>query len=1633
MNEGLEIEVYHFSDPLTKVTTLNNAKKHKALEELKSTGGGSFEIAIDDPKIVANPGLLAGRNIYKLRVDGTVVSAFIRDKRKKHMVTPGENGDTRYEISGPGLKAWFDDAEVRPRGGLKARSQNDRHFNFATEQGAWYNSANWVDPTIIGTILVSPYDKTRPEKWPENTPAQWIWGSPHTMPTMPLGNCYFRYEITTATDERYVLYTAADDNFTLYIDGEKKVETDPDATALSETVRTEFFMPAGNHVIAYRAANGTLDGVTPRGPAAFVAALFVLNGEQENLVTKTGDAGWKVNAYPATEPGWTAGEVLLKLMAEAESRGVLFPTWLTPTFTATHDSRGLPWTDKLPWSFKVGDSLLNVINQMEELIGDIWIDPDTYELNFVPKRGNDFSFTEVYEDLSVREAITFRKGYNLLDATIEGRSKLKNALSVKTDLGWMNVEDEGTSISTYGRLEGTLKIGAPRAVSEALADVVISQRKTEEEGATYEIAPTTREMPFVEFNVGDYVAAPNELNEPVSRRVLSISVEQDSNGRPKYSIEFDVIFRENEDRLNKIINKIGAGGVGGDFSGVTNPDTGFGDPVVIPPPAVPPIKFPLPPSGVSVTSAGNWTTNGVTAYSEVTVDWDPVTSNTDGSLTTPEYYEVWGKAVGADGDPFEQFARVTGTIATIQPFAPGVEYQYYVIARNPSGEASAQSTLVSHTPVGPTTPLAAPSTPTVTSDKGNLIITWDGLLGGMSPLPQFRYVYAKVATTAGGTYTQRGQTLGRGGGNIVVSGLTVGQTYHVKLVAVDGAGIASPDSLSASTTLTGISLGSLESDVAAAIQAAQDAADAAQIDADAAAIAAGDALTAANTAQTTANGKNTVWYQTTAPTGTAHRVGDLWFDTDDGNRIYSWTGAAWASQQLGTNALGNDAITAAKIADGTITATELSTAVNTSISNAQATADNKNTVWYQTTAPSGTAHAVDDIWFDTDDGNRIYRWSGSAWVAAQFGTNAIAALAITDALIANGTISNAKIANLDAGKITTGTLSADRIGANSITANKLRIADLQNLALDLQSVTERTAYPVSSPFAYTNDGLIAPGGTAAPWFITLGPHANGYASARVGENFRVVPGEKIFMSFTVRRLDANSSVGLNIQILDATGANIAYDLRPATAPSGLTAGVWTTYSGQVTIPANGYYAVPTWKVLSATGQTGTWYLANPIIRRTATGELIVDGSITAAKMVAGTITAASGIIADAAITNAKIADGTIQNAKIADATIQNAKIANLDAAKITTGTLDANRIGARTISAEKLVIGDFENRLNNPSFEFSSVGWTLTAQASIVTITDPPAGGNKALQVVANGTIIDINSEYMSVTPGDKWYAEVWVRKVSGTDTLGNVQLGATIVGDNGFTAQYPVFSSYSIEGLADGAWDKISGIVTIPANAARMLIRMSVRNDVADGTYQFDGAALRRMNTGEVIVDGSITTQKLAAESVTATVIAADSIAAYHIQANTITAAEIASETITGEEILARSISADRMELGTLTVNELHPSVGSQLNISANEAVNILVGQITGVESNLDSVSDDLDVMQTYYQFGAEGATISSPGSIYQVALRSDRIQMLQGGVEVSYWNAGQLHVNSFIGETVILSNHQIAKYGNDTVVRKA
>jgi hypothetical protein len=156
--------------------------------------------------------------------------------------------------------------------------------------------------------------------------------------------------------------------------------------------------------------------------------------------------------------------------------------------------------------------------------------------------------------------------------------------------------------------------------------------------------------------------------------------------------------------------------------------------------------------------------------------------------------------------------------------------------------------------------------------------------------------------------------------------------------------------------------------------------------------------------------------------------GDIWFDTDDGNKQYYYNGTAWVSVQDTAIAAATSAAAAATAASAAAAAAAVA---------AQTTADGKNKIYRQTTMPTTGPFSEGDLWFDTDDDNRFYRYTSGAFSAFSLGNNAIASLSATKLTAGTIDASVITVSNINAGNISTGTLAADRILAASITGSKI--------------------------------------------------------------------------------------------------------------------------------------------------------------------------------------------------------------------------------------------------------------------------------------------------------------------------------------------------------------------------------------------------------------------------------------------------------------------------------------------------------------------------------------------------------------------------------------------------------------------
>ncbi len=566
---------------------------------------------------------------------------------------------------------------------------------------------------------------------------------------------------------------------------------------------------------------------------------------------------------------------------------------------------------------------------------------------------------------------------------------------------------------------------------------------------------------------------------------------------------------------------------------------------------------------------------------------------------------------------------------------------------------------------------------------------------------------------------------------------------------------------------------------------------------------------------------------------------------------------------------------------------------------AQVTADGKNTVFYQTAAPSGT-HKVNDVWFDTDDSNKMYYWNGSSWAAKQFGTNAIANASITNALIADATIQSAKIANLDAGKITTGTLSADRIGANTITANKIAITDFTNYAT------------ANENFATTNIPTGTVGGTSV---------SGGYIVKPVASNQYLM-----FCDYTPCNFKSGEQIYYEMSIKGATSGTV-------------TAGIWcynvvknyidsagggkhsistteTIISGTITVPSKADSAVYFLVGISDGNSTKSQIYVREVkfIRKNA-GNLIVDGAITTNKLSANAVTADK--INASAVTTSKISAGAVT------------------AGSIASGAITADKIAASAVTTDKLSVGNggnlyatgYDTFENIPNLA-NQIYYGKSSNATVSIDTSMAYYGTRCLKIVSAGSdsyvyLGGVSNGYgcIPVVQGKTYIISAWV-KCSMTTTVQLYVVGHT--GKNNTNSQHTGSTA-----TIGASWTRI--YLRYTATSAYPYISVRIDNDTNGATLWVDAIQIESGTTkqtpsefspagttvinGGRIITGTITANSIAASAITTDKLAASSVTAAKITSGAITSEKISAGAVTAAKISVTDLSALKAKIGGWTI----------------------------------------------------------------------------------------------------------------------
>jgi len=510
-------------DGATLIAEVADVINVTGLEELDGIGGGSLQIALTNSTLATHPGLLAPRNVIKIKINGQVIAAWMITKISDSLT----DNMTILTASGPGLLAWLSDAIVHQEFPT-AYGAGTRYFGWGAKEGTWYKKNEWTNPIRVrargGEDFNDPANRYRgkPKNWPACDPlAWWVWDRPTADQTAPRGHCYYRFTWYQADTETFSLYLTADDAAEVELDGEPLIKVDS-INSHKKTWETEFQADIGEHILGIR---GTASG---KGGASLLAVMFIQNEDGEDTYQwgTTGDPAmpWVMLPYPDEAPGWTVGELLPQLIGEAETRGVDSINYLNGnSFTESADSDGELW-GRFRFQVDVGSTYLQVAEYLRAYDLDLQVDPNILRLNAWQNRGTatDVLMTVGAHTVSVNEAT---------------ESSFTNSILMTDEDSWVTIIDAG-SVTEHGRVERYLDNSSLSARSAAkVANTLLATFGNPTESATFDYVPTEGCIPWVDFQVGDTVTIPTASGGQRARQVTSIAVSVTDT--PIYAIELD--------------------------------------------------------------------------------------------------------------------------------------------------------------------------------------------------------------------------------------------------------------------------------------------------------------------------------------------------------------------------------------------------------------------------------------------------------------------------------------------------------------------------------------------------------------------------------------------------------------------------------------------------------------------------------------------------------------------------------------------------------------------------------------------------------------------------------------------------------------------------------------------------------------------------------------------------------------------------------------------------------------------------------------------------------------------------------------------------------------------------------------
>ena len=661
-----------------------------------------------------------------------------------------------------------------------------------------------------------------------------------------------------------------------------------------------------------------------------------------------------------------------------------------------------------------------------------------------------------------------------------------------------------------------------------------------------------------------------------------------------------------------------------------------------------------------------------------------------------------------------------------------------------------------------------------------------------------------------------------------------------------------------------------------------------------------------------------------------------------------------STTKLGTTALADDAVTAAKLA-------------------------HDSSVAVQTTAPS-TDNFEGRGYFNSTSGN-LQVFNGSAYQQVIVPTAGIGDLQVTTAKLAAGAVTTAKVtalgtaayadssvttAKIADGAVTGAKIANDTITATQVAPNAIGASELADAAVDTAAIASlaitaakladgavveaklgdlavTNAKIANTTIAYgklnLTDGSV-PGAKIAADSITATQIAASAVSTSELANTAITTAKVANLAITTAKIAADAVTSAQIAP-DAVGASeLANDAVDTAAIVNLAVTEAKLADGAVTEAKIGTAAVTVAKVADGSLTYAKLNLADGSVP----GAKITTDSITATQIAASAVSTSE--LASAAVTTAKVADGAITAIKIAADSITAGQIAPsaVGASELADAAVDTTAIVNLAVTEAKLADGAVATaKLANLSVTDAKIAATTISYGKLnladgsvpgaKIATDSIAAGQIAANAVGTSELADTAVTTAKVADLAITGAKIATDSITATQIAPSA-VGASELADNSVDTAALVDANVTESKLAGGAVTtaKLGDLAVTDAKIAATTITYGKLN-LADGSVPggkltdatVTGAKLAAGAVGTAAVaDAAVTAAKVADSAITTAKVADAAITTAKIDAAGLAAAAIATDAITTAKVLDGAITGAKMADDSATIVQAGTPVGS-------------------------------------------------------------------------------------------------------------